>query len=79
MLFHSSYPPFCFSWRSEDKDIHNKRELERFAKAVIPKKYPDFYPPAAEKWEEWNKIDGFGLKKDSNSSSDIVVKVKTKD
>jgi len=64
-----------FRWRCEDKDIHKKREHERLARAVIPKRYPDFYPPAVEKWDEWNKIDGFGLKQNNNSSN-IVVKNK---
>ena len=56
--------------------MYKKREFEKFARAVIPKRYPDFYPPAVEKWEEWNKIDGFGLKQNKDKSRAIDVNVK---
>ncbi|XP_076805378.1 uncharacterized protein LOC143449168 [Clavelina lepadiformis] len=52
------------------QDHHTKREFYRYALAAIPSRYPDFYPPAKERWEEWNKVEGFGLKNTNQEKPD---------
>jgi len=53
-------------------------ELERYAHAVIPRRYPDSWPPPVEKWDEWNKIEGFGKKNDRETSSNKHPRSPTK-